>query len=113
MHANQVKQALALSESPDQLQDQAGADLVIAGRSIQGPNTQGVWELVCNVPMRIQPNLVVQFAYCRYSAEMFDMTPLVKRLETVRVRFKVYDQQSTRRVKHAVEILSVFLDAEL
>lgn len=63
--------------------------------------------------MRIRPELVVEFSDARYRAEMIDMTSLDKRLEKVRVRFRVYDQQATRWVKQPVEILRAFLDAEL
>ena len=113
MHANQVRQALASSEITDQVHDQIVADTVREGRGIQGPNNEGIWEVVCHVPMRIRPDLVVQFSDPRYLAEMIDMTSLDKRLEKVRVRFRVFDQRTTRWVKQPVEILSAFLDAEL
>ena len=113
MHANQVRQALASSVIPEQVHDQIVADTVREGRGIQGPNNEGTWEIVCNVPMRIRPELVVEFSDPRYRAEVIDMTSLDKRLEKVRVRFRVYDQQATRWVKQAVEIRRAFLDAEL
>lgn len=113
MHANQVRQALAMSVIPEQVHDQIVAETVREGRGIQGPNNEGIWEIVCNVPMRIRPELVVEFSDPRYRAEMIDMTSLDKRLEKVRVRFRVYDQQATRWVKQAVEIRRAFLDAEL
>jgi hypothetical protein len=113
MHANQVRQALASSVIPEQVHDQIVSEAVREGRGIQGPNKEGIWEIVCNVPMRIRPELVVEFSDPRYRAEMIDMTSLDKRLEKVRVRFRVYDQQATRWVKHSVEILRAFLDAEL
>lgn len=113
MHANQVRQALASSAIPEQRHDQIVSEAVTVGRGIQGPNNEGTWEIVCNVPMRIRPELVVEFLDPRYRAEMIDMTSLDKRLEKVRVRFRVYDQQATRWVKQAVEIRRAFLDAEL
>ena len=113
MHANQVRQALSSSAIPEHEHDQIVADTVREGRGIQGPNNEGMWEVVCHVPMRIRPALVVQFSDPRYRAEMIDITSLDKRLEKVRVRFKVYDQHATRWVKHSVEILRAFLDAEL
>jgi hypothetical protein len=113
MHANQVRQALATSAIPEQVHDQIVAETVREGRGIQGPNNEGIWEIVCNVPMRIRPELVVEFSDPRYRAEMIDMTSLDKRLEKVRVRFRVYDQQATRWVKQTVEIRRAFLDAEL
>ncbi len=113
MHANQVRQALASSVIPQQQHDQITLDVVGQGRGIQGPNNEGVWEIVCNVPMRVRPELVVEFPDPRYRAEVIDMTSLDKRLQKVRVRFKIYDQQATRWVKQPVEISRAFLDAEL
>jgi hypothetical protein len=113
MHANQVRQALMSSEIPEHTHDQIVEETVMVGRGIQGPNNEGVWEVVCNVPMRIRPALVVQFLDPRYRAEMIDVTSTDKRLEKVRIRFKVYDQQAKKWVKHPVEILKAFLDAEL
>lgn len=113
MHANQVRHALALSVIPEQVHDQIVAETVREGRGIQGPNNEGIWEIVCNVPMRIRPELVVEFSDPCYRAEMIDMTSLDRRLEKVRVRFRVYDQQATRWVKQPVEIRRAFLDAEL
>jgi len=63
--------------------------------------------------MIVRPALVVQFSDPRYRAEMIDITSVDKRLEKVRVRFKVYDQRATSWVKNSVEILRAFLDAEL
>ena len=113
MHANQVRQVLASSVIPEQVHDQIVAETVREGRGIQGPNNEGIWEIACNVPMRIRPELVVEFSDPQYRAELIDMTSLDKRLEKVRVRFRVYDQQATRWVKQHVEIRRAFLDAEL
>jgi len=113
MHMNQVRKMLASSEIKDQELEEIADAIVRNGRGIQGPNNIGIWEVVCNVPMRTRPELIVNFSDTRYHAQMIDMTPLDKRLDKVRVRFKVYDQQATRWVKHPVEILRVFLNAEL
>jgi hypothetical protein len=113
MHANQVRQALVSSTIPEPEHGRIIDDVVRAGRGIQGPNKEGIWEVVCSVPMRIRPGLVVNFKDSRYRAELIDMTPLDKRLEKVRVRFKVYDQQQRRWIKHSVEITQAFLDARL
>ena len=113
MHANQVRQALASAAIPEQVHDQIVSEAVTVGRGIQGPNNEGIWEIVCNVPMRIRPELVVEFSDPRYRAELIDMTSLDKRLEKVRVRFRVYDQQATRWIKQPVEIRRAFLNAEL
>lgn len=113
MHSNQVMQALISSAVPESEHDQIIEETVRRGRGIQGPNKEGVWEWVCSVPMRIRPVLVVQFSDARYRAELLDMTSLDKRLEKVRVRFKVYDQQGQRWIKHHVEITNAFLDARL
>lgn len=113
MHANQVKQALISSIVPEHAHSQIIEETVSAGRGIQGPNNEGVWEVVCSVPMRIRPELIVHFSNTRYRAEIVDVTSTDRRLEKVRVRFKVYDQQEQKWIKHSVEITKVFLNAEL
>ena len=113
MHANQARQALISSTVPEPEHDRIIEEIVRAGRGIQGPNKEGVWEVVCTVPMRIRPELVVHFSDNRYRAELIDMTSLDRRLEKVRVRFKVYDQQAQKWIKRPVEITQAFLDAEL
>ena len=113
MHENQVRQPLMSSEIPEHTHNQIVEEIVMVGRGIQGPNNEGVWEVVCNVPIRICPALTVQFLDPRYRAEMIDVTSTDKRQEKVRIRFKVFDQQAKTWVKHPVEILKAFLDAEL
>jgi hypothetical protein len=113
MHENQVRQALLSSELPEEAHEKVIRDVVREGRGIQGPNAEGIWEVVCSAPMRIRPGLIVEFADKRYQAEMIDMKPTDKRLEKVRVRFRVYDQQNNKWIKHAVEITKAFLDARL
>ena len=83
MHANQVRQALATSAIPEHVHDHIVAETVREGRGIQGPNNEGTWEIVCNVPMRIRPELVVEFSDPRYRAEMIDMTSLDARLGVI------------------------------
>lgn len=113
MHENQVKQALARSPIPAHDHEITIHNIVRNGRGIQGPNKEGIWEIVCSVPMRIRPKLIVVFAEQRYRAEMIDITKTDRRLEKVRVRFKVYDQAGNKWIKHQVEIIEAFLDAEL
>lgn len=113
MHSNQLRQALVSSPIPGEVHEQVIVEAVTAGRGIRGPNNQGVWEIVCNVPMRIRPKLEVRFAETRYRADMIDMKPADRRLEKVRVRFRVFDEQAQKWIKHPVEITSAFLDAEL
>jgi len=113
MHANQVKQALISSIVPEHAHSQIIEETVSAGRGIQGPNNEGVWEVVCSVPMRIRPELIVHFSNTRYRAEIVDVTSTDRRLEKVRVRFKVYDQQEQKWIKHSVEITKAFLNAQL
>lgn len=113
MHENQVKQALEKSPIPKHDHESIVQNIVSNGRGIQGPNSEGIWEIVCSVPMRIRPKLVVVFADQRYQAEAIDITPTDTRLEKVRVRFRVYDQTSKKWIKHHVEIIQAFLDAEL
>ena len=109
MHANQVRRTLVSSKVPESEHDRITEEVVRAGR-VQGPNKEGIWEVVCSVPMRIRPELIVNFTNTRYRAELIDITS-DKRLEKVRVRFKVYDQQ--QQIKHSVEITQIFLNAQL
>ena len=113
MYENQVKKELASSTIPVNEHDKLAEEIIRRGRGVIGPNNQGIWEVVCSVPMRIKPRLDVQFSDSRYRAEIKDMERIDCRLEKVRVRFKVYDLQTSGFVKHPVEIVSAFLDAEL
>ena len=113
MHANQVQTALVDAGVPSTEHAKIVDEVVKRGRGIQGPNQNGIWEIVCHVPMRIRPELEVKFEDERYTAELIDMTSIDKRLETVRVRFKVRDQRSGSLVKVPVNILNLFLHAEL
>lgn len=113
MHANQVRHAINSSAIPAHEHGKIIDDIVRQGRGVQGPTREGVWEIVCNVPMRIRPTLEVQFSDPRYRAEMLNITSTDRRLEKVRVRFRVYDNIDRKWVKHPVGIVKVFLHAEL
>jgi len=113
MHANQIRSALTSSSVPEGIHDQIIGETVRDGRGIQGPNGEGVWEIVTRTPMRIRPSLIVQFSNPRYRAEVIDMKPTDTRLDKVRVRFKVFDEEERRWIKHSVAILDAFLDAEM
>lgn len=113
MYENQVRKDIASSTIPVNEHDKLAEKIISYGRGIQGPNNDGIWEIVCSVPMRVKPKLDVQFSDSRYRAEIKDMERIDNRLEKVRVRFKVYDQRVGNWVKHSVEITSATLDAEL
>lgn len=113
MHENQVRQSLLSSAIPEHAHETLIKEVVSNGRGIQGPNNEGVWEVVCSVPMRIRPKLIVEFIDQRYQSETIDITPTDRRLEKVRVRFRVYDQADKKWVKRPVDIVRAFLDAEL
>jgi len=113
MHENQVKQALISSPVPKHAHETLVQEVVRNGRGIQGPNNEGVWQIICAVPMWIRPGLTVEFVDQRYSAEVVDITSTDRRLEKVRVRFKVNDQIEMKWVKHPVDIVRVCLDARL
>lgn len=113
MHANQVRKALVASPIPTSEHEQVLAAVVSQGRGIQGPSTKGVWEIVCNVPMRDRPRLVVRFAEPHHQAEAIEYKSIDLRLQCVRVRFHVRDFRSGSLVKQPVEILDAFLDSEL
>lgn len=112
MYENQVRKELASSTIPVNEHDKLTEEIVRRGRGVIGPNNQGIWEIVCSVPMRIKPKLNVQFSDSRYRAEIKDMKPFDKRLEKVRVRFEVYDTHNNL-IKHFVEITSASLDSRL
>jgi hypothetical protein len=113
MQENQIRAATRAAEIPEDMHDQIVNEIVSAGRGIQGPNVEGVWEIVFQVPMRIRPLLVVRFSDPRYRAELIDMQPVDVRLERVRIRFRVFDEKERKWIKHPVEILDASLDAEL
>lgn len=113
MHANQVKSALDKAGISTDEHARIVEATVRGGRGIQGPTPQGIWEIVCSVPMRICPVLEVKFEDDRYKAELVDVTSIDRRLETVRVRFKVLDQTTGNWIKKPVRILSAALHAEL
>ena len=113
MHSNQVSEALNKSAIPKELHAKIIQSSVESGRGIQGPNPDGVWEIVCNVQMHRKPELTVVFRDPRFKAELVDLKPSDNRLEKVRVRFKVLDLTSNSYVKTTVEVLSISLNAEL
>jgi hypothetical protein len=113
MYENRVRQALLSSTIPEHDHETVVQEAVRNGCGIKGPNNEGVWEVVCSVPMRIRPELVVEFVDKRYQAEMIDITSTDRRLEKVRVRFRVYDQTKKKWVKHPVDIAQASLDARL
>lgn len=77
-----------------------------------GPDKTGVWEAICSVPMRIHPRLVVEFDTGKYLAEPVAVEP-DDVLQCVRVKFKVREKKSRSLVKHSVNIVKIYLDAEL
>lgn len=110
---NQIRESLMLAAVPVTEHVRIIDELVARGRGIQGPNGEGVWEIVTQVPMRIRPRLEVKFADPRFRAEFIKEMRKDIRLEKVRVRFEVFDKHTGKRIKHKVEILGVALDAEL
>ncbi len=70
MHANQVRQALASSVIPEHVHDQIVTETVREERGTLRRNNEGVWEIVCIVPMRIHPELIVEFSDAHYRAEL-------------------------------------------
>jgi hypothetical protein len=112
-HENHIKKQLEQVSIPEENRAQIVEEVVRNGQGIRGPNQEGIWEIVCNVSMRIRPSLDVQFADSRYMAELVDLKPNDRRLEKVRVRFRVYDQTERSWIKHAVEIIQASLSAEL
>ena len=77
-----------------------------------GPDRSGVWEAICSVPMRIHPRLVVEFDSVKYLAEPVSVEP-DDVLQCVRVKFKVREKKSLSLVKRPINIVTIYLDAEL
>ncbi len=72
---------------------------------IYSPNMEGVYKIICAVPMRIPPGLFVKFEDNAYSSVVVSKTVSV-------VRFKVKDKHNNT-VKKEVAISEISLDAEL
>lgn len=110
---NHIRRELTSSTIPVSEHEKIIEETVRHGQGIRGPNKEGVWEIVCSAPMHTRPKLVVQFSDSRYRSEIKDMDSIDRRLDKVRVRFRVYDTQDKRWVKHCVEITNASLDALL
>lgn len=78
---------------------QGGTDIVYS------PNGEGVYKIICSVPMRVPPKLGVTFDDDTLQAEVAKST-------NSHVRFKVKDKNGNT-IKSEVPILSLFLDSEL
>ena len=72
---------------------------------IYSPNKEGVYKVICAVPMRIPPQIEITFPDAEHSAE------IVQASESV-IRFKVKNRYG-HTVKDEVKITSVALHAEL
>lgn len=110
MFANDVRAAAASSESP--IPDGVIEATIAAGPGLYPPNGEGVWTIVAAVEMRVVPKLKVRFDTEGFTAEVVDLRPGDTRLGTVRVRFRIRDNNG-RYVKGVVPISRIELDAEL
>jgi hypothetical protein len=72
---------------------------------LYSPNKEGVYKIICAVPMRIPPQAEITFLDSQYSAEVIQATESV-------VKFHVKNQHG-HTVKQEVPITSVALHAEL
>ncbi|MNL34063.1 hypothetical protein D3C87_1560090 [compost metagenome] len=113
MYANDVAAAVADSPNSDAITAAQIEAMIQAGPGLYPPNNEGIWTVLTSVPMRIAPRLEVKFEDERFRAEIVDLRPSDTRLATVRVRFRVFDEQTNRYVKERVAIRSLALDAEL
>lgn len=112
-YANAVRDVILEFPNASELKDEVIEEIVAKGPGLFAPNGEGVWTVICSVLKAVKPKLIVTFAAPRYKAEPVDLGQADGRLEKARVRFKVYDQQEKRWIKHPVEIISVELDARL
>jgi hypothetical protein len=113
MYANDIAAAVADSPNSDAITAEQIEAMIQAGPGLYPPNSEGIWTVLASVPMRIAPRLEVSFVDEKFRAEIVDLRPGDTRLATVRVRFKVFDEQTKRYIKERVAIRSLMLDAEL
>lgn len=113
MYANDVIAAVNALPNGNEVSAEHIEAMIEEGPGLYPPNHEGVWTLLARVPMRATPKLVVKFEDVRYRAEIVELRPSDTRLSTVRVRFKVFDEQLKRYVKGLVAIRSCMLDARL
>ncbi|MGJ7494380.1 hypothetical protein ACSFA8_04830 [Variovorax sp. RT4R15] len=113
MYANDVARAAASLPNSAEIPAAEIEAAIAVGPGLFPPNVDGVWLIVTSVPMRIAPELVVEFEDGRYRAETVDLSPGDTRLSTVRVRFKVFDTIRNAYVKKRVAIRKWALPAEL
>ncbi|ELW9449471.1 hypothetical protein KDW19_28290 [Burkholderia cenocepacia] len=113
MYANDVIAAVDTLPNRDEVAAEHIEAMIEEGPGLYPPNNEGIWTLLTRVPMRIAPELVIDFEDARYRAEVVELRPGDTRLSTVRVRFKIYDQQAKKYVKGHVAIRGWTLDARL
>ncbi|MFM0075299.1 hypothetical protein PQQ86_29505 [Paraburkholderia sediminicola] len=113
MYANDVTAAVDALPNRDEVTAEHIEAMIEEGPGLYPPNNEGVWTLLTRVPMRIAPEVVVEFEDARYRAVIVELRPGDTRLSTVRVRFKVFDEQAKGYVKSHVAIRGWTLDARL
>ncbi|WP_290905352.1 hypothetical protein [Aquabacterium sp.] len=82
------------------------------GEILYQPNGEGVIKMVFAVPMRIAPRFKIELADPALHVSDQDVLR-DKRSEKVMLKFKVRHRKSKKIIRHAVEISSIELDAEL
>lgn len=113
MYANDVLASVEQAGNSEQIAAEHIEAAIAAGPGLFPPNSEGVWTCLTSVPMRVAPDLRVDFEDPRYRAEVVELRPGDTRLSTVRVRFKVFDETSKTYVKGPVGIRQIELDARL
>lgn len=71
---------------------------------IYSPNKEGIYKIICAVPMRIPPEVEIEFADRQYCFEIISKTKSV-------IKFKVKDKHD-QTIKKEVPIVGITLDAE-
>lgn len=112
-HSRGVQEAAVNARKHMEITDEMVATEIARGPGIIAPTVEGIWTAICAVPMHRKPDIQVVFKKPWHRAELIDFKPDDKRLEKVRVRFRVQDTRSGSWVKGPVEICAIFLDAEL
>lgn len=112
-HARAVREAATRKREHMDINDEMIATEIARGPGILAPNGEGIWTVICPVPMRCKPELHVTFKEPWYRAELVDLRPDDRRLERVRVRFKIQDTRTGAWVRGLVGIDAAFLDSRL
>lgn len=82
------------------------------GPFIYAPNTDGVWQVVFNVPSRVPPSAIIEPSLPNLHVEIEDQA-LDKRVNQARIKFKVKDKKSGQVVKEIISFNRILISAQM